>query len=170
MFQKHPEIDPDTFFQAPYMLYPDVVYFGLDYFSSMRAIKAYTTYKKQIFLQDPDSQLEQIKESLPFISRFCIGNNIYLHQYSTHRTSDLYSWMAHYKQNKINLYVMFAFPNIYSSLQNLSEDVQRFFVQDFVEHFKSLHILYNNSNSAKPYLKKALPILENFIYKQLTSH
>ena len=170
LFQKHPEISPDTFFQAPYKLYPDVTYFGLDYFSSMRAVKAYTTYKKQIFLQDPDSQLEQIKESLPFIAKFCISNGLYLHQYSSHRSSDLYSWMTHYKQNKINLYVMFEFPNIFSSLQELTEDVQRFFVRDFIEQFKNLHGLYNNSTQAKPYLKKALPILGNFISRELTTN
>ena len=32
LFKKHPEINPDIFFQAPYKLYPDVEYFGLDYF------------------------------------------------------------------------------------------------------------------------------------------
>lgn len=169
LFQKHPEILPETFFQAPYKLYPDVNYFGLDYFSSMRAVKAYTTYKKQIFLQDPDSQLDHIKESLTFISKFCISNNILLHQYSTHQTSDLFSWMTHYKQNKINLYVMFEFPNIFSSMQTFTEDVQRFFVSDFIDQFKSLHNLYNNSTKVKPYLKKAFPVLENFIQRELTT-
>ena len=48
LFKKHPEIDPDVFFSAPYKLYPDVEYFGLDYFSTMRAIKAYTNYKKKL--------------------------------------------------------------------------------------------------------------------------
>jgi hypothetical protein len=170
LFQKHPEISPETFFQAPYKLYPDVTYFGLDYFSSMRAVKAYTTYKKQIFLQNPDSQMDQIKDSLPFISKFCISNNILLHQYSTHRSSDLFSWMIHYKQNKINLYVMFEFSNIFSSMQTFTEDVQRFFVRDFLEQFKSLHSLYINSTQARPYLKKAFPILENFIQRELTTN
>ena len=112
LFTKHPEISPDTFFKAPYKLYTDVQYFGLDYFSTMRAVKAYTTYKKQIFLQDPDSQIEQVKESLKFIAHFCIENNIHFHQYPYHRASDLFTWMQHYKQSKINAYSVMEFPNI----------------------------------------------------------
>lgn len=169
LFQKHPEINPTTFFEAPYKLYPDVQYFNLEFFSTMRAVKAYTTYKKQLFLQNPDSQIEQVKDSLSFIARFCIENNIYLHNYSTHRNSDVFSWMTHYKQNKINLYVMFEFSDIFSSVHTLAEDVQRFFVSDFIEQFKSLHSLYNTSERLKPYLKKAFPVLNNFVQKQLTA-
>jgi len=169
LFQKHPEINPKTFFEAPYKLYPDVQFFNLEFFSTMRAVKAYTTYKKQLFLSNPDSQLEDIKESISFIGRFCIDNNIYLHNYSTHRTSDMFTWMTHYKQNKINLYVMFEFSDIFSSVNTLAEDVQRFFVSDFIEQFKSLHNLYATSQVVKPYLKKAFPILSNFIEKQLTA-
>ena len=168
LFQKHPEIDPDTFFKAPYKLYPDVEYFGLDYFSTMRAIKSYTMYKKQIFLQDPDSQIEQVRDSLKFIANFCIENKIYFHQYPYHQTSDLFTWMQHYKQNKINIYSVMEFTNIFSSVKSLAEDVQKFFVGEFIEQFQNLYMLYNKSSQLKPYIKKALPVLSNFVEKQLT--
>lgn len=169
LFKKHPEINPDLFFRAPYELYKDVEFFGLDYYSTMRAVKAYTTYKKQLFLQDPDSQIEQVKESLQFITKFCIENNIFIHQYPYHRSSDLFTWMTHYKQNKINLYVLFEFSDIFSSVQDLAEDVRRFFVSDFVEQFKNLYVLYNNSKVVKPYVKKTIPILNEFVRKKLTN-
>ena len=168
LFRKHPEIDINTFFEAPYKLYPDVEYFGLDYFSTMRAIKSYTTYKKIIFVQDPDMQIDSVKESLRFITRFCVENKIYLHQYPNHSSSDLFTWMTHYKQNKINIYTMMEFPNIFSSVQTLAEDVRRFFVQDFVDQFKDLHAKYNSSRELKPFLKKALPTVNNFICSELT--
>jgi hypothetical protein len=168
LIKKHPEIDPTTFFEAPYKLYPDVEYFGLDYFSTMRAVKAYTTYKKQIFLQNPDSQIESVKESLKFIARFCIENNISLHQYPNHRSSDVFAWMTHYKQNKINIYVMMEFPDIYSSVQTLAEDIRRFFVSEFIEQFKQLRSMYMSSKELQPYLKKALSTIDNFIYSELT--
>lgn len=170
LFKKHPEIDFNTFFEAPYKLYPDVAYFGLDYFSSMRAIKAYTTYKKIVFLQDPDKQLEQVKTSFQFIARFCIAEKIYFHQYSTHKTADLFTWMKHYKENKINIYCMFAFSDVLSSVKQLAEDVQRFFVGEFVDQFQTLHIQYNNSQVLKPYCNKALPILHNFVERELTNN
>jgi hypothetical protein len=168
LFKKHPEIDPDTFFRAPYRLYPDVEYFGLDYFSTMRAIKTYTMYKKQQFLQDPDSQLESVKDSLKFIANFCIENNIQFYQYPYHRTSDLFTWMQHYKQNKINIYSVMEFTNVFSSAKSLAEDVQKIFVGEFVERFQQLYVNYNNSTNIKAYIKKAIPVLSNFVEKQLT--
>lgn len=163
LFAKHPEIDAETFFKAPYELYPDVQYFDLEYFSTMRAIKSYTTFRKTSFLRDPDSQLDQIKTSLHFIANFCIEQKIYFHQYPYHRSSDLYAWMTHYKENKINIYSMFEFSNIFSLAKELAEDVQLLFVQDFITKFQELFSMYNNSISTKPYIKKAFPILSNFV-------
>jgi hypothetical protein len=167
LFKKHPEINPDIFFQAPYKLYPDVEYFGLDYFSTMRAVKAYTTYKKQQFLQDPDSQIEEVKESLRFIANFCVQNKIQFYQYPSHQTSDAFTWMAHYKENKINVYTVMEFPDVYSSVQTLAEDVRGFFIGEFVEQFKTLYALYTKSVILRPYVKKAIPSLTEFVYKQL---
>lgn len=168
LFKKHPEISFDVFFEAPYRLYPDVEYFGLDYFSTMRAVKSYTTYKKTLFLQDPDSQLEHVKESIHFIAKFCVENKIHIHQYPFHRNSDLFTWMIHYKQNKINIYSIMEFSGVLSAVQSLAEEVQKFFVSDFVEQFRSLYLQYNNSNKLRPYLKKALIVLSNFVDNELT--
>lgn len=167
LFKKHSEIDPDLFFRSPYKLYPDVEFFGLDYFSSMRAVKSYTLYKKTLFLQDPDLQLDHVKQSLSFISNFCIKNKILFHQYKIHKTIDVFSWMIHYKQNKINIYSLFEFSDIMSSTQQLAEDIQKFYLSNFCEKFTELYTLYSNSNCLKPYLKKAYPVVENFIYKQI---
>lgn len=169
LFKKHPNIDVDLFFRAPYRLYPDVEFFGLDYFSSMRAIKAYTTYKKQVFLQDADSQISEVQRSLDFIAKFCIENKLYLHQYQYHRTADLFTWMKHYKENKINIYSVMEFKDIYSSLRSLSEDLQKFFVGQFVDQFQLIHAKYRSSSALKPYIKKTLPKLSIFIENQLTS-
>jgi hypothetical protein len=167
LFKKHPEIDPDAFFRAPYVLYPDVEYFGLDYFSTMRAVKAYTMYRKLVFLRNPDEQLQQVRESLNFIATFCIKEKIYLHQYPYHRTADLFTWMKHYKENKINIYSIFEFTDICSSVKGLAEDVQKFFVSDFLDQFQKLYFNYTNSVLVKPYVRKAFPLLSNFVEKQL---
>ncbi len=169
LLKKHPTINLDTFFIAPYKLYPDVEFFGLDYFASMRAIKSYTMYKQMLFLEDPDSQLDQIKKSLEFIVKFCIKSKIQLYKYPRHKTADLYTWMIHYKENSINPYVMMEFKNTYSSLLELSEDVQRFYVNNFVDQYKSLYLKYSSSAVIKNYLQKTLPVLEAFVEKQLTS-
>lgn len=168
LFKKHPEIEYDTFFRSPYRLYPDVEYFDLEYFSSMRAVRSYTMYRKMQFLQDPDSQLESCKESLHFIANFCVKEGIHLHQYPFHRNSDVFTWMSHFKQNKINIYTMMEFSDVLSAVQSLAEDVQKFYVGQFVENFKSLYINYIKSEKLRPYLKKAFSTLNNFINRELT--
>lgn len=168
LFAKHPEIDMDVFFEAPYKLYSDVEYFDLEYFASMRAVRSYTMYKKQKFLQDPDSQLEEVKQSIKFITHFCIDNNIYFHQYPFHRTTDLFTWMEHYKQNKINIYAMMEFPDVLSAARSLAVDLQQFFVSNFIENFSTLYQNYNKSAHIKPFLKKAFPVVSNFVNQQLT--
>jgi hypothetical protein len=144
-----------------------VEYFGLDYFSTMRAVKSYTMYRKHMFLRDPDEQLKQVQDSLNFIAKFCIQEKIQFYQYPYHRTADLFTWMKHYKENKINIYSMFEFSNICSSVKELAEDVQRFFVSDFVDQFQKLYLNYMNSMQVKPYVRKAFPLLSNFVEKQL---
>ena len=125
-------------------------------------------YKKQTFLQDPDSQIEQIKDSLQFIAKFCITNKIYFHQYQHHMTADLFTWMKHYKENKINIYSVMEFANAFSSVKSLAEDVQKFFVGQFVDQFQTLYVQYNKSRQLKPYMQRTVPVLSNFVEKQLT--
>lgn len=134
----------------------------------MRAVKAYSLYKKQIFIQDPDQQIESVKESLRFIANFCVENKIQFYQYSNFRTSDTFAWLTHYKQNKINVYSLMEFTNIFSSVKSLPEDIQNLFARDFVDNFQQLYANYNNSNLLKPYVQKATPILSSFVEKQLT--
>jgi hypothetical protein len=167
--QKHPEVNLTLFFEAPYKLYPDVAYFGLDYFASLRAIKSYTMYKKILLLQDPDSQTEDVKKSLHFIAQFCVSNHIPFYSYHKHQISDLYTWMVHYKENKINLYAMMEFTDIYSLAMSLGEDVRGFFVQDFIDQFKNMHLSYIKSKKLKPFLQKSFDILNNFVDRELTN-
>ena len=167
LFAKHPELNADVYFMSPYKLYPDVAYFALDYFASMRAIKSYTIYKKQLLVEDPDSQLEDVTLSLRFIANFCIKEQIYFYAYTQHRTGDVYTWMLHYKQNKINIYSLFEFTNVHSSVSQLTQDVQNFFVHDFVEQFHNLKMKYIKSNKIKPYIQTAFPVLSNFVQKKL---
>ena len=60
------------------------------------------------------------------------------------------------------------FTNIFSSVTSLAEDVQKFFVGQFVEQFKELFTKYKHSTQLKHFVKKMMPILDNFVEKQLT--
>lgn len=60
------------------------------------------------------------------------------------------------------------FTNIFSSVKSLAEDIQKFFVGEFVDQFQNLYIIYNKTTKLKPYIQKAIPVLSNFVEKQLT--
>lgn len=51
-FKRHPSLDIKTFFEAPYFVYDDK-FFPLEFYSSMRAIKAYTRYHDDYLLSNP---------------------------------------------------------------------------------------------------------------------
>ncbi len=88
-FTKYPDVNMDTYFMAPYKLYTDVQYFDLSYFASPRAIKTYTIYKQQLLQESPDSQIQDVKDSLRFLVHYCLKNNIQLHDYVYHKEKSI---------------------------------------------------------------------------------
>lgn len=168
-FNKHKEVDQDLYFESPYKLYPDVQFFDLEYFASMRAVKAYTMYKQQLLLTSPDSQIDHVSGSLRFIAKFCIENKLQFYQYPKHKTGEMYTWMIHYKENKINIYTMMEFPDVHSDVMQLAEDVRMFFVSDFVERFQTMYVQYQTSQQLKKFLVAAHKKLTDWVYDELTN-
>lgn len=120
-------------------------------------------------MQSPDTQLEDVKKSMKFIAMFCIENKLQLHMYPFHKTGELYTWMVHYKQNKINIYAIMGFRDVYSAVTQLAVDAQHFYIREFIENFKDLYTKYKTSTVLRPYVEKAQNILGNFINQELTN-
>ena len=169
-FTKHNDVNFDTYFIAPYALYPDVQYFDLSYFASPRGIKSYTIYKQQLLKTSPDEQINDVKESLIFISRFCIENNIQLPRYITFTKSKIEpEWFYHYKTNKINLYSLMEFENLSIIINKLPIDEKELLLGDFGVNFFTYKNKYNNSKELKTYLQKAFLKIKLFVDKNLNS-
>jgi hypothetical protein len=169
-FTKHSDVNMDTYFYAPYKLYEDVQYFDLGYFASPRAIKSYTIYKQQILEQSPDSQKSDIKNSLIFISRYCLQNKIQLHDYPDHKDKSIEpSWVYHIKENKINPYSIMEFPNIFTFISEMPQDERDILLGNFGRNFLEYRTRYMNSKELRPYLAKAIITLKLFIDKNLNS-
>jgi hypothetical protein len=168
-FSKHPEVDQNTYFESPYKLYPDVEYFDLEYFASMRAVKAYTMHKQQLMLSSPDTQINEVNDSLRFIARFCVENGIQFYAYHLHKTADLYTWMIHYKENKVNIYAMMEFPDVQANVAQLSEDTRMFFVSNFVERFHILYTQYQSSTKLRPFVRAAHKKLTEWVFDELNA-
>lgn len=169
-FTKHNDVNFDTYFLAPYALYPDVQYFDLNYFASPRGIKSYTIYKQQLLKTSPDLQINEVKESLIFISRFCLENKIELNEYITFSKNKLEpEWFYHYKNNKINLYALMEFENLTTLINKLPLDEKELLLGDFGINVYTYKNKYNNSTTLKPFLQKAFLKLKLFINKNLNS-
>lgn len=169
-FTRYPDIDMTTYFKAPYKLYNDVEYFDLNYFSSPRAIKSYTIYKQLLTQTLPDTQFDSVKESLVFISRFCLKNKIQLHDYlSFKENGSENSWVYHIKKNEINPYSLMEFDNVSSYINEMAEDTKEFFLGDFGKNFLEYRQKYINSEKLRPFLIKAFIKLKLFIDKSLNS-
>jgi hypothetical protein len=167
-FSRYPEIDLSTYFMAPYKLYPDVDYFDLNYFASPRAIKSYTLYKQFLQMTSPDQQMEDVKKSLLFISKFCIKNQIQLHDYLAFKeTGSENSWVYHFKKNEINAYSLMEFSDLSSYINEMAEDTREFFLGDFGKNFLNYRQKYINSEKLKPFLSSAFLALKLFIDKNL---
>lgn len=168
-FIKHSDVDMQMYFSAPYKIYTDVEYFDLSYFASMRAIKAYTIYKKQLMETQPDNLIVEIQNSLSFIVKFCIDNNVDFMDYSTFKLKNLEpEWTYHYKHGKINPYVMMEFLNIYSIIQEIPNEERELLLGSFGTNFLEYRTRYMNSKILRSYLRDAFLKIKIFVDRELT--
>lgn len=165
---KYPDLDLDTYFMAPYKLYPDVEYFDLGYFASPRALKSYTIYKQELLHKSPDSQIEDVTDSLRFIAKFCIDNSIDLTEYPTFCLKGIEpEWMYHIKKKQINLYSLMEFSNISDLINQIPSDEQELLLGDFALRYFDYKSKYLNSSKLRPFLQEAFIKIKLFIDKNL---
>jgi len=154
-FNKYPQINPEYFFKAPYMIYKDTDYFPLDYFVTQKAIKAYTIYLREIREQSPDSpeQIALLKESLKFIALFCFKNHIKLSDYITHKIGTTYSWTVHLRKHNITIYSLLEFSMLDKVISQIPKDEKDLLIDNIDQHIHAYKTRYNNSVHAKNLLK-----------------
>jgi len=151
-FNRFKHISVLEFFQAPYELYKDEKYFGLDYYTSLKATKAYTLVLKKNEQLDPDDekQLRALLVSFKFIKEFCIENNISIDNYANHKTNNIFSFLLHLQEHKINLYSLFEFKDAIRNMRISGAEILEFmFGNDFFNRVETLRTKYIISKKAK---------------------
>lgn len=130
--KKFEHIKVEDFFTAPYIIYPDETYFELEYFTTLKATKAYTLFQKKRIYSDPDSeeQLANIKEALQFILSFCRTNQIQLDAYLTHRDELTPTFLLHLREHKVNIFALLGFTNFSKELSTVPPDLVRFIIDE----------------------------------------
>ena len=155
-FNKFKHIKIEEFFNAPYKVYSDEKYFDLDYYTTLKATKAYMLYQQKLLMMSPDSQeqLENIQQSLRFISNFCKDNNISVDEYINHKTNNMFSFLLHLKEHRINVYCLFGFILFEKAFKSVDSEILAFILgEDLVNNIPTLRTKYFNSIKARKFIE-----------------
>lgn len=151
-FGKFESINVKDFFEAPYFVYNEK-YFDLKFFTSQKAIKAYTIYQTKFLVDNPDNDktIEKIKESFIFLYKFCKEKNITFDNYIDFIQTDnkLNQFFIHLKNRDIILYVLFVFPNFDKTLKNLDKELKELMFGDTINNINFFRTKYYSSSRAK---------------------
>ena len=108
-FIKFPHFLRYEYFQAPYKIYQDEKkYYSLKFYSGYKGMQTCLAYFKSLKESDPDGQLDYLKESLKFITNFCLEKGIQLEQYPDYKSVAQKDFLIHLKQHKVSFYAAFA--------------------------------------------------------------
>lgn len=167
--RQFPQIKAPVFFKAPFELYKDLEYVGLDFYSSPKAIKAYTTYMQQLQEESPDSHhhITFIKDSLRFIGMFCIKNKISIKEYPTFSLGSTYTWMKHVKEHNVSIYVMFSFPKVFDIIRSVPNDELDLFLGNIAPSLAQFKNRYDTSKEARRIVKEGFKRITPVVEKSL---
>ena len=157
-FNKFQHVSMDDFFIAPYEVYPDNTGFDLKFYTTQRALKVYTLYTKRKAYTNPDSeeQLFDIKRSLQYILKFCNRYRINIEQYTDHRSGNMFSFVLHLREHKINIYTMFGFEKFESNLNSYNREELEFTIGDYIDNLDRFRTNFISSNRAKTLVHEGL--------------
>jgi hypothetical protein len=164
---RYPHIRMDDYFKAPFVLHPDEDYPHISFFTGLAAIKNYSIFKKQQEDENPENQIDAIKESFKFIGLFCLENKIPFEKYATHKTGYMISWLNHYREHRINPYSLMEINGIFDIVNSLPEDEIELFVKNLNDKMVAFKTRYNSSPSTKKLVKEATNKIKLFVRKNL---
>ena len=167
LLSKYKHINVKMFFEAPYKLVKLSKPLGLEYYHSLKSIKIYHTYAKELDSLEPDSpeQLQFCINSLKFIRTFCEENSISITDYPVHKKSLTYSWCKHLLENNISFYSVVGFNylgyNIFTLLNNIPSDEKELFFDNFDGKLNEYYNKLVSSKQCNLLLKKGYEILKS---------
>jgi hypothetical protein len=167
-FNKFKHINLNFFFESFCFVYPDEKYPPLSFFTTRKAIKCFSMYKKHKENMSPDTQLEEIKQSIVHIGSFCLRQNILFESYIKHKTLCMPTWVKDYKEGKINIYSIIAM-GVSPEIGVLEEDERNIWIPNLLENIESYKIRLNNSKS-KEKINAWIEKTKNFVKNSLTNY
>lgn len=161
---KFPHIKLENYIKAPYEIYSDEEHFELDYYTTLKATKAYTLFMKKQSMLDPDNeeQLKNIIESLKYINTFCKEHNIVISNYIQHQIGNNPSYVLHLKEHRVNVYSLFGFQTFERSIRALDPELLKFILgEDFLNNLSKFRLKFFASKKAKVIVELGIQKLKN---------
>ena len=159
LLNKFKHINVQDYFQAPFKLYGGDEYFDMKFFSSPRAMKAYTLVLQQEINTDPDTDdvIQRVIKSLHHIKDFCKTNHLDINTYTDHVTDDMNTFLLHLKQRCVHWYVAIEIPKAVSIIRQQDPDIMKFMFGDQI--FNNIQMYVNRflaSQRCKAVVKQGL--------------
>lgn len=166
-FRKHPHLLRFEFFWAPYEVYPHSKnYYGLDFFASYKGLSTCVSYFRLKEQQNPDEQIDHIKDSLAFITKFCIEKGILFEQYAHYKTISQNDCLKHLKNFQISWFLIYDIPGLIQILTCLPSDEFSLYFGDNIS-LSQIAYKYTHSKVAVPYIKTKVQQIKKYITKKL---
>lgn len=154
---QYPHINIDDFFTAPYKAYDDVgSYYDLKFFTTRKAITAYTQYMKRLDRLDPDSpeMLERVAQSLKFIKKFCKDKDIPCSEYFEYQDGAYPTCLMHIKHRNIWLYSVVAVEEFNTAVMSVAPElINILFSDNFYDKLQNARTNIYNSVVCKQFVR-----------------
>ena len=167
--RKFDHIKLDDFISAPYTVYKDENYFDLEYYTTLKATKAFALFQNIKLTEDPDSayHLNNIVESLNFIQKFCKEQNITLPEYTSYCTGKVPDFITHLKEHKVNIYTLIPIHLFEKQIKILDPELVKFILgEEMYNKIPLLKTKLYGSQKAYKLTKAGLQIIEKKLQKK----
>ena len=170
-FDRNYIVNIEDFFIAPYEVYEEKTYYGLEFFTTMAAIKVYNIFCNKRNQLDPDNELQvkNILRGIKFMENFCIKNQMQLSEYLTHKeqNASINSFIIHLKEKNISPYNLFPFKDFNRVYSSLDFEILKFILNDIPLKLSIYRSKYYSSKQVKLICSKGLKLIEKNIKKAI---
>lgn len=149
LLHKFSHISVVDYFQAPYAVYGNGERFDLKYYTSPRAMKAYTLYMQQEVSTDPDALhvLQRVARALQHLSDCCKAHSIHTDEYPLLMTNSMPTFLIHLKERKITPHILVELHNTLAILRQQEPEIIRFMFGD--KFYDNLNVYKNKYLASK---------------------
>jgi hypothetical protein len=170
LFENNRSVNITDYFKAPYSYYGSDEYFDLQYFTSPKAIKCYTMYKRKLETTSPDSEenITRCKQCCTFILRYCTDNNLLLSEYKSINNGTTPLVLQHLRDHSINFYVIHGL-ECDKIIRQVEPDLLEFFITDFNTILNDTRINFQRSEKLKNVIRRSFQLIEENLLKNKTS-